>query len=208
MAMATQEYMADVTKYLAEHTTQQGIPVTEVIVFKLKDASEANITKFEKEIFDSSKLGAGAPRTSWGRSLTDPSVLVWMIDWDKIEYHWDFWQTDAFPPLMAAINDLCVGGNPLVKHYRFEPRGFVDTPYIQLLVWDETEKRDGAAIMSEIGQDEAVQRKGAYAIDFGSESWFCALLGYDSEEKAMANKVDAIKGGESHIAKLDVYVQQ
>jgi hypothetical protein len=33
------------------------------------------------------------------------------------------------------------------------------------------------------------------------------LLGYDSEEKAMANKVDAIKGGESHIAKLDVYVQ-
>lgn len=43
--------------------------------------------------------------------------FVWLLDWEKIQDHWDFWKTQSFPPVMVGISKLFEAGRPLVRHY-------------------------------------------------------------------------------------------
>ncbi|KAH6672078.1 hypothetical protein B0J14DRAFT_669673 [Halenospora varia] len=112
----SQEQMERYIKILLEHTKQQGVPVTEIISFKLKEsASEATTVESE-------------------------TTLTWMMDWEKIEDHCDFWQTDKFLPVMAGTSRLFVEGRPLVGHYKFEPMGLLHNEFVRVVIWDEREK--------------------------------------------------------------------
>jgi hypothetical protein len=182
----TQEQMAQYTEVLLEHTKHQGVPVTEVVVFKLKEPFTAEIgQQFETKIFNNANKGKGITRAAWGNSLNDPSTLVWMMDWEKIEDHWGFWQTEHFLPVMAGINDLFVEGRPLVRHYKFGPQGLSTSEFVRVVIWDEKEKTTADEVFN--GKDFGSgysERKGGFAVDMREETWFCTLLGYKSLEEA------------------------
>jgi hypothetical protein len=63
--------------------------------------------------------------------------MVWMLDWDRIQDHWDFWQTPGFGPVMNTISKLFVPGRPFVRYYDFGEPGMVENKWIRLFVWDE-----------------------------------------------------------------------
>jgi hypothetical protein len=198
----TREQMAQYTKVLLEHTQNQGIPVTEVVIFKLKQPfTKETGHQFRTQIFSNANKAIGITRSAWGNSLNNPKVLIWMIDWKKIEDHWDFWQTEDFLPVMAGINDLFVEGRPLVRHYNFEPQGMLHSEFVRVVVWDEKEKRDKDEAMKKKNlARNCSERKGAFAIDMQEDTWFCTLLGYKSLEEAQIDvEVDAV---ENHVVQF------
>ncbi|KAH7377428.1 hypothetical protein BKA64DRAFT_609496, partial [Cadophora sp. MPI-SDFR-AT-0126] len=198
----TPEQMAQYAKVLLEHTKNQGVPVTEVVVFKLKEPFTTEIgQQFETQVFNNAKKGKGITRSAWGNSLDDPSTLVWLMDWEKIEDHWEFWQTKEFLPVMTGINALFVEGRPLVRHYKFEPRGLLTSEFVRVVVWDEKDKTAPDEVLKDkdFGSGHS-ELKGAFAIDMQEETWFCTLLGYKSLEEAKQSV--KIAATENHLVQL------
>ena len=194
--------MAQYTKVLLEHTKHQGVPVTEVIVFKLKEPFTKKIgQQFQTQIFDNGNKGKGITRAAWGNSLSDPGTLIWMIDWAKIEDHWEFWQTEHFLPVISGINELFVEGRPLVRHYKFEPPGLLSSKFVRVMIWDEKGKTVAEEVLYEKDFDSGyTELKGAFAIDMQEETWFCTLLGYKGLEEAKESiKFNAT---ENHLVRL------
>ncbi|KAF4626772.1 hypothetical protein G7Y89_g11384 [Cudoniella acicularis] len=204
MAPGAQDEMAKYTEILRAHTSQQGIPVTELIVFKLKEpATDATTSVFESKIFANANKAKGLLKAAWGNSLSDPRTLIWMMNWDKIESHWEFWQTDDFLPVMEGISDLFVEGRPLVRHYRFDPTGFLESEWMRVIVFDQGTKCDAEKLLNE--KTSAVgckARKGGFAIDMGEDTWFCAMVTYDNKEQAEWYTVGSLEGVENHLVKL------
>lgn len=209
--MATAEEMAAYTARLQAHTSAQNKPVTEIAVFKLLPQYAADhasaLAEFESQIIANTEPGkkhsVGIRKMAWGFSLDDPDTLVWMIDWAKIQDHWAFWQTAAFPPVMGCITKLFTQGRPLVRHYDFGEQGMLDAKYefARVMVRDDaTETDSGGTAMPDA--KEAAQTRGAYAVDVDEMTWWCSLLGYGNEQEARAADIDNSKWVESHIVKL------
>lgn len=209
--MATAEEMAAYTARLQAHTSAQDKPVAEICVFKLLPEYAADhasaLAEFESQMIASTAPGkehsVGIRRLSWGFSLDDPATLVWMLDWAKIQDHWAFWQSPAFPAVMGCITRLFAPGRPLVRHYDFGEQGMLDAKYqfARILVRDdETEKGSGDVVRPDA--EGAEQTRVAYAVDVDEMTWWCSLLGYANEQEARAAKVDRSKWVESHILKL------
>ncbi|KAI1843416.1 hypothetical protein JX265_013298 [Neoarthrinium moseri] len=213
--MATAEEMAAYTQRLISHTSAQDKPVTEIAVFKLNPAfatdHAAAAAEFESQIIEQTAPGKpyakGIRRVSWGFSKDDPETFVWMLDWDKIQDHWEFWQTPGFQPVISTINKLFVPGRPLVRHYDFGEPGMIETAWIRLFVWDE--KKEGATpeaaygkVMKTNAPRTATGERQAYAVDVDEMTWYCLLLGFENETGAAKAEVQSGFDGEDHIVQL------
>ncbi|KXJ91616.1 hypothetical protein Micbo1qcDRAFT_233064 [Microdochium bolleyi] len=203
MSEGTAAQMAAYTEVLLKHTTVLDEPVTEIVIFKLKQPHTQETTHdFETRILLNSAAGKGVLRTSWGYSLDDPSTLIWQIDWERIQDHWDFWQSERFTPVMQGISDLFVPGRPLVRHFRFAPVGMLHDDFQLISVWDHGQPGASEAdVLAELGHSSG-SAKGAYAVDMQEETWYCAAVGFATEEEARASKVTG--RGESHLVKFKV----
>lgn len=203
--MATAEQMAAYTAVLREYKPAQDKPLTEVAIFKLKEPqSPDTLEYFESQIIHNTARGKGIKRQCWGFSLSDTQTLIWMLDWDKIQHHWDFWQTSAFESVIACIEKIFVPGPPLVRHYEFKPAEMLDHHVQRILVWKE-EKGDQKEIMETDmmkGENKAKSRKEAYAVDMQETNWRCTVLGYDSKEEAEIDEIVAPEGCETHVVEL------
>lgn len=214
--MASAEQMAAYTAQLLANTPESSLnrPVTEVCVFKLQPqfASDhaAAEARFNSDIVAQCRPGSphakGIRRISWGFSAEDPAAFVWMLDWNRIQDHWDFWQTAGFPPVIGAITALFAAGRPLVRHYDFGEPGMLDAGFAvtRAVIWDDGEegkqKQRGREVVS--GTGRAKQSRGGYAVDMGEATWWCTLLGYENEADAREDTVNAPEGAVSHIFHL------
>ncbi|KAF2742827.1 hypothetical protein M011DRAFT_481297 [Sporormia fimetaria CBS 119925] len=200
--------MAQYAAHLATYTPAQNKPVTEIVIFKLKDAQSAEaMDYFEKQIIANNRHGKGIRRQSWGFSASDPHTLVWQLDWEKIQDHWEYWQTDGFLPLIAAIDKLFVEGRPLVRHYEFKPEGMLGEEVQRVAVWnegDEKAKEEGERKLREMTKEggKAVSKKDGYAVDMDETSWRCLVKGYQSLEDAKRDDVAGPEGCENHVVKF------
>ncbi|KAI1339108.1 hypothetical protein F5Y15DRAFT_94116 [Xylariaceae sp. FL0016] len=213
--MATADEMAAYTQRLLAHTSAHNKPVTEIAIFKLNPAyatdHAAATAEFESQILSQTAPGKpyakGILRTSWGFSMHDPTTLVWMLDWEKIQDHWEFWQTPGFGPVISAITKLFVPGRPLVRHYDFGEQGMLGTPWVRVFVWDEKkegvkpEEACGRVLGPGVSKSETIKRQ-AYAVDVDEMTWYCLLLGYEDENDAAAQEVLPDFQGEDHTVRL------
>jgi hypothetical protein len=205
--MATSAQMAAYAEVLRTHTSALDKCVTEITIFKLKDPrSNATTTEFEEQILANTVKGKGIKRMAWGYSLDDPKTLVWMLDWAKIQDHWDFWQTPEFGPVMRSISNLFVEGRPLVRHYDFQPPGMLDQEILHVIVWDEgapgKAEDDLRATVAPASDHGVIAKasKSAYAVDMDETTWCCTLLGFEDEAAARAAKVTP--RGEAHVCRM------
>lgn len=203
----SQEQMAAYTAMLSTYKPAQDKPVTELAIFKLnEEQSDATIKYFEEQIIANTKGGKGVRRQAYGFSTSDPKTFVWMLDWDKIQDHWEFWQTPHFPPVMACIEKLFVPGRPLVRHYDFKPAGMLEDKIQRVFVWDEPDEvrkelgNKAAATIVEKGK--ARSSKDAYAVDMNETIWRSVILGYGSVEEAAADQFETPEGCEDHVVRL------
>ena len=201
--MATAEQMAAYTAMLSQYKPAQDKPVTEIAVFKLNEPQSPELLEyFEKEIIANTTPDEGINKQAWGFSLSDPKTHVWMLDYDKIQDHWAFWQTPAFTPVIAAITKLFEAGRPLVRHYDFQPAGLLDEPFQRVVVWNDEAKVGQKAADLVKGKSVAKNAKEAYAVDMDETTWRCAVFGYSSQEDADKDEIVAPEGAESHLVKL------
>lgn len=205
--MATADEMRAYEQVLLQHTSALDVPVTEVVIFKLReDRSEATLKRIKTEFLMNAARGKGVNRTAWGCSMDDPSTVVVMFDWQKIQDHWAFWQTDLFPPVIQCISSVFEEGRPLVRHYKFDPPGMLDTRYVRVLVWDEGVERQPEEMVSAVTNRNQswIQRKGAFAVDMNEMTWYCELQGFSTETDARASGTEPKK--ETHLIELEVVV--
>lgn len=212
--MAEIQQMAGYAAHLYANTPTEskGKAVTEIAIFKLKSSYEhdhaAVAAEFESRIAANCKPGAphakGIRRIGWGFSVDDPASFVWMLDWDKIEDHWDFWLAPGFPPVISAINELFEPGRPLVRHFDFGGLGSlgVKLQFVRIMVWDDGDegKREGKT--PALGNGEGVDSREGYAVDLDESTWWCSMLGYESQDEAMSARVNPGKEAVSHIYRL------
>jgi hypothetical protein len=213
--MTTVEQMAGYAAHLNANTAieSKGKPVSEICIFKLKpeyiqDHAGAG-AEFESQVIANCKPGLahskGIRRVGWGFSVDDPEFCVYIVDWDKIEDHWDFWLDAGFPPVMAAIEKLFVPGRPLVRHYNFGGAGSLgeELAYVRIIVWDNGEegKREDQALARENANSNAVDFRQGYAVDLGEATWWCSMLGYKTKTDAFADEVKEGKDAVSHVYK-------
>lgn len=201
--MATAEQMAAYATALRQFLPAQNKPVTEIAIFKLLEPqSDSTLAYFEKEIIANTRPGTGIKRQAWGFSSTDPRTLVWMLDWEKIQDHWDFWQTPAFPPVIACIDKLFEAGRPLVRHYEFKPAEMLPHVLQRVFVWNDDGAEDSARV--DYGQGRAGAKKDAFAVDMEETTWRCVVMGYDSAADADADSAGSVEreSVESHLLQL------
>jgi hypothetical protein len=213
--MATLEQMAGYAAHLNANTPVQskGKPVSEICIFKLKpehiqDHASAAV-EFERQVVANCKPGLaqckGIRRIGWGFSVDDPEFFVYMVDWDRIEDHWDFWLDAGFPPVIAAINKLFVPGRPLVRHYDFGGAGTLnrELAYVRIIVWDngEVAEREDQGLAGESARSHAIDSRQGYAVDLGEATWWCSMLGYETATCALTDEVKGGKDAVSHVFK-------
>lgn len=116
------------TQVLLQHTSALDVLVIEVVIFKLREPRNENTTnQIQKNFLMNATRGKGVNRIVWGYSMDDPNMVIIMFDWQKIQDHWEFWQTDLFPPVMQCISTLFEAGRPLIRHYKFDPPGTLNS---------------------------------------------------------------------------------
>ncbi|KAH9895454.1 hypothetical protein F4778DRAFT_273251 [Xylariomycetidae sp. FL2044] len=214
--MATQQEMAAYAQRLRAHTSCQNKPVTEIAIFRLKPEYESDHdaarAEFESKVVPVTTPGTphakGIRRISWGFSQNHPDTFVWMLSYDKIQDHWDFWQTPGWGVVMGTIGKLFVAGRPLVRHYDFGESGMLDgKEWARIFVWKEesegmTAEQARGKILPAGDSKLAVERKQAFAEDLDEMDWYCLLLGYQDEASATREEVKADYQGEDHILQL------
>ncbi|KAL6242877.1 hypothetical protein RBB50_009977 [Rhinocladiella similis] len=62
----------------------------------------------------------GCQRCYWGRQVEDKNILRWFVDWDSIESHKQFIDSDAYDPFLKRFSNL-LGGDPKLYHAHFVP---------------------------------------------------------------------------------------
>jgi len=172
------------------------------VLFKLlADPTQETLESIKRDFVDNSATAAGCPRLSWALSLDDPCTIIFTFDWDRIQYHWDFWQLPEFEPVMACINKWFEPGMPLVRHYLFDPPGMLDSQYVRVFVWEHSSEVDRDVLVQQVSNKENKSRhvRAGFAIDPGQPKWCCVLLGYDSEDEARATTFTAKM--ETHLVK-------
>lgn len=207
--------MAAYTQRLLAYTPAQNKPVTEIAVFKLNPEfaadHEAAAAEFESQIIERTAPGKpfakGIRRVSWGSSKNNPETFVWMLDWEKIQDHWEFWQTPGFPPVINTINKLFIPGRPLVRHYDFGGRGLIEASWVRLFVWDEKKDDTAAeAARAKVLKNGALEatplRRQGYAVDVDETTWYCLLHGYTDERRAAEEEVQEDFVGEDYVLEL------
>lgn len=207
--MSLAQQMKQYEQQLLQTAPVQGVPVTEIVLFKLiAEPTQETFDSIKQDFVDNAITGTGIKRISWGPSLDDSKAFALMFDWEKIEDHWAFWQKPEFEPVMACINKWFEPGRPLVRHYQFDPPGMLDQEFTRVWVWDngsnEGDDKILAAVVNE--HDKAVAKKAAFAVDPGELSWCCVLAGYESEDKAREGSVT--KRFETHLLKLRFLTKQ
>lgn len=201
--MSLAEQMKQYEQVLLQTAPVQGVPVTEIVLFKLiAEPTQEAFDSIKKDFVDNAITGQGIRRISWGPSLDDSKTFALMFDWDKIEDHWTYWQTPQFEPVMACINKWFEPGRPLVRHYQFEPPGMVTKEYTRVYVWDNGTNDGTDRILASVADenDKSVGHKAGFAVDPGEVTWCCVLKGYESEAKARESNVAAKH--ETHLLKL------
>lgn len=201
--MATAAQMKQYEEVLRTHTSALDKPVTEIAVFELKErlTDETKIA-LERDFAGLSARGKGVNSTAWGYSLDDSRTFIIIFDWEKIQYHWDFWQGPDFPTVMATIDKYFVPGRPLVRHYEFKPPGILKSEFVSISIWDEGEQKDVKEIEGRVECKTQTweARQAAFAVDMAEMTWCAVILGYNSEEAARA---DGIKPqGVTHLLQL------
>ncbi|ETS77971.1 hypothetical protein PFICI_10033 [Pestalotiopsis fici W106-1] len=206
--------MAAYTRRLAAYTPAQNKPVTEIAIFKLNPEfaldHAAAAVEFESQVVQQTAPGKtyakGIRRISWGFSRNDPETFVWMLDWDKIQDHWEFWQTPGFQPVSNTISKMFKPGRPLVRHYDFGGQGMIEAPWVRLFVFDEksggTTPETARAKVLKTDASTTMTARQAYAVDLDETTWYCLLLGYDSEIAAAKEQVHTELSGEDHVIEL------
>lgn len=130
-----------------------------------------------------------------------------MLDWEKIQDHWEFWQTPGFPPVINTINKLFIPGRPLVRHYDFGCRGMVEASWMRLFISDKkkddttTEMALSKILKNDTPEITSVRRQG-YAVDVDETTWYCLLLGYQDKRSAAKEEVQDDFSGEDHVLEL------
>lgn len=124
-----------------------------------------------------------------------------MLDWEKIQDHWDFWQTPAFAPVIACIDKIFVPGRPLVRHYEFKPQGMLRQNVQKVFVWNDESRAEKVETLMRTKSHESA-RKDAYAVDMHEASWRCVIYGYDDEDAASKDETVEWEGLEAHVVKL------
>ncbi|KAK5953722.1 hypothetical protein OHC33_004991 [Knufia fluminis] len=207
--------MQAVTAQLLAHTPKSSldIPLTEIVVFKLlpqhTPPSPSDLSTIQNDFAAKSAAGEGVRRVAWGCSLDDPSTVIIMFDWRRIQDHWAFWSTPAFEPVMRVISTLFEPGRPLVRHYRFGDGGMLRQEWQRVVVFDYGEEGKGEDEMKGLlgvkGEGEGQAWKGwrgGFAADVGEGSWYCGCLGYESEEAMTKDDEGLVRKGETHLVKL------
>lgn len=212
--MTSVQDMAGYAAHLKANTpaSSMGIPVSEIAIFKLRAPFAQNHVaaseEFESQIVANTAPGKphakGIRKVAWGFSADEPATFIWALDWDKIEDHWKFWLAPGFPPVMDSIVKLFEPGRPLVRHYDFGGRGMLDRRFdvIRVMVWDDC--ADGNSQEKTQGLmgtgTKAAETRGGYAVDLDEATWWCSLLGYETEADGRSdNMVKSGEGVESHI---------
>ncbi|KAK6219345.1 hypothetical protein LQW54_002333 [Pestalotiopsis sp. IQ-011] len=201
--------MAAYTQRLLAYTPAQNKPVTEIAIFKLNTEfaadHDAAAMEFESQIIE--QAAPGKPFAKGIRRERPDSTCVWMLDWEKIQDHWEFWQTPGFPPIINAINKLFIPGRPLVRHYDFGGQGMIETTWVRLFIWDE--KMDDAAAevaLSKVLKNDAIEtapaRRQGYAVYVVETTWCCPLIGYKDERRAVEEEIQQDFSGEDHVLDL------
>ncbi|KPI43134.1 uncharacterized protein AB675_1788 [Cyphellophora attinorum] len=201
--MATAEQMKQYEEVLKTHTPALNKPVTEIVIFRTKEEiTEETRTALERDFVGPSSRGKGVRATAWGYALDDPRTFVIAFDWEKIQYHWDFWQTPEFATVMGAIDKWFVPGRPLVRHYDFNPPGLLKSKFVSISIWDEGEEKDVKEIKSKVNSEQQgwEARQAGFAADMGEMTWCAVVLGYGSEEAARADGIQP--KGVTHLVQL------
>lgn len=201
--MATSDQMAGYAAHLNANTpaSSKGKPVTEIAIFNLQSPydldHEAAASEFESQIVEHCQPGApyakGIRKIAWGFSVDDPKAFVWLLDWHRIEDHWDFWLTPGFPPVIETITKLFTPGRPLVRHFDFGRAGMLDkkVSVARIAVWDDGTqgKASGRAVSLLQTNSGAIDGRGGYAVDLDEGTWWSTLLGFDTESDATRAEV-------------------
>lgn len=192
--------MDAVKEMLLQHTPASSLdkPLTEIVIFKLLPAhtppSAATLARVEKDFAVHSAGGVGVRRVAWGMSLTDPATVALMLDWRRIQDHWDFWATKAFVPVIKAIQELFEPGRPLVRHFDYGGQGMLRARWQRLDVWQAAETK---VEPPKDGKWKS-QRRGP-AADLGETDWYNICLGYASESELRDDDRQHAKNGEIHL---------
>lgn len=211
--MATSDQMAGYAAHLNANTpgSSKGKPVTEIAIFNLQPPydldHEAAASEFESQIVENCRPGApyakGIRKIAWGFSVDDPKAFVWLLDWHRIEDHWDFWLTPGFPPVIEAITKLFTPGRPLVRHFDFGHAGMLDrkVSVAKVVVRDDGAegKASGRAKSLESANVGAVDCRGGYAVDLDESTWWSSLLGFDTERDATSAEVKSGPDAVDHV---------
>ncbi|KAH7400081.1 hypothetical protein BKA64DRAFT_707761 [Cadophora sp. MPI-SDFR-AT-0126] len=87
-----------------------GTPVTEVAYITLKPDSDISgstpAAKAWKEGLSVIAKQDGYQRSSYGRAIESPDLLMWFIDWDSREAHIKFSQSPAYVPFKSSLGVL------------------------------------------------------------------------------------------------------
>lgn len=201
--MSLAEQMKQYEQILLQTAPIQGVPVTEIVLFKfISEPTQQTFDSIKKDFVDNAINGKGIKRISWGPSLDDSKTFALMFDWEKIEDHWSFWQTPEFEPVMGCINQWFEPGRPLVRHYQFDPPGMLGQEYQRVWVWDNESSEGSDKILAAVSNanDQSSDHKAGFAVDPGEVTWCCVVKGYESEAKA--REEDITKKLETHLLKL------
>lgn len=215
--MAAADQMAGYAAHLNANTpsSSKGRPVTEIAIFTLQAPYDEDHTaardEFVSQIVTNCRPGApyakGIRKIAWGFDPTDPKAFIWMLDWTRIEDHWDFWLTPGFPPVMAAISKLFTPGRPLVRHYDFGEQGMLgkSAKFAKLAVWDDGQEGKAQEQASKISTTDNgdLDRREAYAVDLDEDTWWATMVAYQSEGDAKEAEVKGKEGAVVHNIKLE-----
>ncbi|KAK4933828.1 hypothetical protein LTR66_003239 [Elasticomyces elasticus] len=99
------------------------MPVTEVLIMPLTAGSDIKdinspAGKIVKDLVDTLHQQDGFQHVHLGTQIESPDVLQLMIDWDKLESHQKFMNSNGYPPLIKRIGSL-LSSAPTIIHVDF-----------------------------------------------------------------------------------------
>ncbi|KAJ5021901.1 hypothetical protein PSV08DRAFT_367095 [Bipolaris maydis] len=103
--------------------------VTEIAILPIQEGKTFDDTstadgRLHAELLKDLLSQPGCQRCYWGRQVENKNVLRWFIDWDRMEHHRKFIDSDAYKYFVSRLSDL-LGGAPRVYHAYFNP----NTPF-------------------------------------------------------------------------------
>jgi hypothetical protein len=97
MSTKEQKQMKGCEATLSQPKPLLDIPLTEIVIFTLlEDLTPDTEALIASRLATPSCEGKGVHRVAYVHSLDNPCTFVLMIDWCRIQDHFDFWQTDDF----------------------------------------------------------------------------------------------------------------